>query len=96
VRSCAALEGLALFYRVTLGIEQLLGKKIERLHVVGGGSVTCYNQLRQRFRFPSSPARVNAALGNLLVQAIAQGHLPSLAAALSGAIRSTTTVKRND
>ncbi len=80
-----ALEGLALLYRRTLGqIEQLIGKKIERLHIVGGGS---RNDLLNQFtanalQIPVLAGPVEAtAAGNVLVQAIALGHLPSLAAA---------------
>jgi rhamnulokinase len=79
------LESLALFYRVTLRqLEKLIGKKIERLHVVGGGSK---NMLLNQFTANALQIPVVAgpgectALGNVLVQAIAQGHLPSLAAA---------------
>jgi rhamnulokinase len=80
-----ALESLALFYRVTLRqLEQLVGKRIERLHIVGGGS---RNMLLNQFTANALQIPVIAgpsectALGNVLVQAIAQGHLPSLAAA---------------
>jgi rhamnulokinase len=80
-----ALESLALFYQVTLRqLERLIGKRIERLHVVGGGSK---NMLLNQFTANALQIPVIAgpsectALGNVLVQAIAQGHLPSLAAA---------------
>lgn len=80
-----ALESLALFYRVTLRqLEKLGGKKIERLHIVGGGS---RNMLLNQFTANALQIPVIAgpgectALGNVLVQAIAQGHLSSLAAA---------------
>src|SRR5207247_3105243 len=80
-----ALESLALLYRRTLRqIEQLVGKKIERLHVVGGGSK---NELLNQFtanalQIPvlAGPAEATAA-GNVLVQAITLDHLPSLTAA---------------
>jgi len=79
------LESLALFYRFTLGqLEKLTGKKIERLHIVGGGS---QNMLLNQFASNSLGLPIVAgptectALGNVLVQAIAHGHLPSLAAA---------------
>lgn len=83
VRCC--LESLALFYRVTLGqLESLIGRKVRTLHIVGGGS---RNRLLNQFaanalQIPvlAGPAECTA-LGNTLVQAIAQGHLPSLAAA---------------
>lgn len=80
-----ALESLALLYRHTLKqIEQLLGRRIDRLHVVGGGS---QNELLNQFtanalQIPVLAGPVEAtAAGNVLVQAIALGHLPSLAAA---------------
>jgi rhamnulokinase len=80
-----ALESLALFYRVTLQqLEAIIGKKIERLHIVGGGS---QNTLLNQFAANALQIPVIAgptectALGNVLVQAIALGHLPSLHAA---------------
>ena len=80
-----ALESLALLYRRTLRqIEQLVGQKIERLHIVGGGSKnTLLNQLAaDALQIPVLTGPVEAtAAGNILVQAIALGHLPSLAAA---------------
>ena len=80
-----ALESLALFYRITLRqLEAVIGKKIERLHIVGGGS---QNTLLNQFAANSLQIPVIAgptectALGNVLVQAITLGHLQSLAAA---------------
>ena len=80
-----ALESLALLYRRTLRqLEQLLGKKFDRLHIVGGGSRnTLLNQLTANaLQIPvvAGPAEATA-LGNVAVQALALGHLPSLAAA---------------
>jgi rhamnulokinase len=78
-------ESLALFYRVTLRkLEKLTGKKIEQLHIVGGGSqATTLNQCAANaLKLPvlAGPTECTA-LGNILVQAIALGHLPSHAAA---------------
>lgn len=80
-----ALETLALFYRITLKqLETLTGKRIEKLHIVGGGS---QNMLLNQFAADSLKLPVIVgptectALGNVLVQAIALGHVPSLAAA---------------
>ncbi len=78
-------ESLALFYRVTLRrTERLIGKKIERLHIVGGGSKdTTLNQFTANaLKIPvlAGPTEC-AALGNILVQAIALGHLESHEAA---------------
>jgi rhamnulokinase len=78
-------ESLALLYRRTLSqVEQLIGRRIERLHVVGGGSK---NSLLNQFTANAlgipvlaGPAEATAT-GNVLVQAITLGHLPSLAAA---------------
>jgi rhamnulokinase len=78
------LESLALLYRVTLEeIEQLTGRTIARLHVVGGGS---QNALLNQFASNALQRRVVAgpaeatAIGNLLIQAIALGDLDSLPA----------------
>ena len=78
-------ESLALFYRVVVRrLERLTGKKIERLHIVGGGSkdVMLNQCAANALKIPVivGPAECTA-LGNLLVQAIALGHLPSLDAA---------------
>ena len=80
-----ALESLALQYRKTLQeLEQLTGERIEQLHIVGGGS---QNRLLNQFTANATGAPVIAgpveatALGNVIVQAIASGELPSLAAA---------------
>jgi rhamnulokinase len=78
-------ESLALFYRITLRkLEKLTGKKIEQLHIVGGGSqATTLNQCAANaLKIPvlAGPTECTA-LGNILVQAIALGHLPSLPAA---------------
>lgn len=79
------LESLALLYRRTLRqIEQLIGQKIERLHIVGGGSK---NDLLNQFtanalQIPVLTGPVEAtAAGNVLIQAITLGHLRSLQAA---------------
>ncbi len=80
-----ALESLALFYRVTLRqLEGIIGKRIKQLHIVGGGS---QNMLLNQFAANALQIPVIAgptectALGNILIQAIALGHLPSLKAA---------------
>ncbi|PYM12017.1 MAG: rhamnulokinase [Verrucomicrobia bacterium] len=76
------LESLALLYRKTLQeIENVTGRKIERLHIVGGGT---RNSLLNHFTANAlqipvviGPAEATAA-GNVLVQAMALGHVPSL------------------
>ena len=80
-----ALESLALFYRVVLRqLETLVGRRIERLNVVGGGSRnTLLNQFTANaLQIPVMAGPIEStALGNILVQAMTLGHLPSLAAA---------------
>lgn len=79
------LESLALLYRRTLQqIETITGKQFSRLHIVGGGS---RNELLNQFAANSlqrpvlaGPVEATAA-GNILIQAITLGDLPSLAAA---------------
>lgn len=78
-----ALESLALCYRVVLeGLEAVLGRKVETLHIVGGGS---QNRLLNQFTadalgIPVVAGPVEAtALGNVMVQAIADGELADVA-----------------
>ncbi len=77
-----ALESLALKYRRVLReLEHLLGRKLEVIHVVGGGS---QNQLLNQFTADATAKPVVAgpveatALGNILVQALGRGRLASL------------------
>src|SRR4029079_11474207 len=83
VRTC--LESLALTYRRTLeGMEDVLGRKINTIHIVGGGT---QNQLLNQMTADACGRAVVAgpveatAIGNVLVQAMATGDVPSLAAA---------------
>ena len=74
------LESLAEGYRQTLRVlEDLLGRRIEVLHIVGGGSrnaLLCqWTADACRCRVVAGPAEATA-LGNLLVQAKAMGDLP--------------------
>jgi len=78
-------ESLALFYRVVLRqIERLIGQKIERLHIVGGGSkdATLNQFTANALKIPvlAGPTEC-ATLGNILVQAMALGHVESHEAA---------------
>jgi len=76
------LESLALFYRKTLlEIEYLTGKKVERLFVLGKGSNTLSNNfIANALQVPVVVASADAsAVGNILVQALALGHISSLA-----------------
>src|ERR1043166_5378322 len=91
------LESLALLYRRTLlQLEKLIGKKLERLHIVGGG---CRNALLNQFtasalQIPVLAGPIEAtATGNILIQAITLGHLPSLEAARE-VVRASSSVAR--
>jgi rhamnulokinase len=95
VRAC--LEGLALKYRVTLeGLEDVLGRKLKVIHIVGGGS---QNELLNQMTADACARTVIAgpieatAIGNILVQAMATGEVKSLADARS-IIRRSFDVKR--
>lgn len=83
VRAC--LDSLALKYRQTLeGLQTVLGKSIDVIHIVGGGT---QNELLNQLTADACGKPVVAgpieatAIGNILVQAIATGALPSLDAA---------------
>ena len=93
------LESLALLYRRTLlQLEQLTGRRIERLHVVGGGSRNeLLNQLTaDALEIPVLAGPVEAtAAGNVLIQAIALGHIPTLVAARE-IVRNSLEMKQID
>jgi len=81
----AILESLALRYREVLeNLEALSGRRIEVIHIVGGGS---RNALLNQFVADCTGRRVIAgpseatAIGNILVQALGAGELKSLAEA---------------
>jgi rhamnulokinase len=95
VRTC--LEGLALTYRRTLeGLEDVLGRRINRVHIVGGGS---QNELLNQMTADACEREVVAgpveatAAGNVLVQAMATGDVKSLADARA-VVRASFDVKR--
>jgi rhamnulokinase len=77
------LESLALTYRRTLeGLEDILGRKISVIHIVGGG---CQNELLNQMTADAcgrpvlcGPVEATAA-GNVLTQAIATGDVKNLA-----------------
>lgn len=76
------LESLALLYGDTLAtLEQLTGRTIRQLHIVGGGSQSA---LLNQFAASATGRTVHAgpveatAIGNLLIQAIALGKIESL------------------
>lgn len=77
-----ALESLALLYRKTLqDIETMTGNRVDVLHIVGGGS---RNRLLNQWtanalnrKVVTGPIEATAA-GNILIQALAVGHLDSI------------------
>lgn len=101
IRCC--LESLAFKYRVVLeSLENLIGREIETLRVVGGGS---QNQLLCQFTANACNRQVVAgpveatALGNIMVQAIATGYLPDITAgrkAVAASVATTSYTPQND
>jgi rhamnulokinase len=78
-----ALESLALEYRwVAERLDELTGKRLETIHIIGGGA---QNTLLNQFTADATGRTVAAgpveatALGNVLVQTMAGGHLACLA-----------------
>ena len=95
VRTC--LEGLALTYCKTLdGLEDVLGKRIGVIHIVGGG---CQNDLLNQMTADACARPVLAGpveatgMGNLLTQAMATGDVKSLDE-LRAIVRASFAVKR--
>jgi rhamnulokinase len=95
VRVC--LESLALSYRRTLqGLEDILGRRIATIHIVGGGS---RNELLNQMTADACGRTVIAgpveatAIGNILVQAIGIGLIKSLTDARE-VVRNSFEVKR--
>jgi rhamnulokinase len=86
------LESLSLLYRRSLGeLEQLTGRKINRLHIVGGGTRNdllnqCAASATGR-KVITGPVEATAA-GNILIQAIAGGAVASLTEARAIVARS--------
>jgi rhamnulokinase len=77
-----ALEGVALKYRWVLErVEEMLGRRLEPLHIVGGGT---QNRLLSQLTADAIGRRVitgpveATATGNIIMQAMALGHLASL------------------
>jgi rhamnulokinase len=77
-----ALESIALKYRLVLErLEELTGKHLDPIHVIGGGSK---NKLLNQFTAASAGRTVitgpveATAIGNILMQAIGMKHLSSL------------------
>jgi rhamnulokinase len=76
------LEGLAFKYRMVLDqLREVSGKNLGKIHIIGGGS---QNELLSQFTanatgVPVVTGPVEAtAIGNLMVQAMAKGHVGSL------------------
>ena len=77
-----ALEGIALKYRWVLErVEEMLGRRLGPIHIVGGGT---QNRLLSQFTADalgrpviSGPIEATAT-GNIIVQAMAMGHIGSL------------------
>ena len=77
-----ALEGLALKYRWVLErLEEMLGYRLDPVHIIGGGT---QNRLLNQLTADATNRSVVAgpseatAIGNVLMQAVALGHFPSL------------------
>ncbi len=77
-----ALESLALKYRWVLDrLEEMLGDRLEPIHIIGGGT---QNRLLNQLTADASNRSVIAgpieatAIGNVLMQAVALGHLTSV------------------
>lgn len=77
-------ESLALLYRQNMeSLRRLTGRPLRRLHIVGGGS---QSSLLNQFAADATQCEVFAgpveatAIGNVLIQALALGHIGSLAA----------------
>lgn len=80
-----ALESLALRYRMVLGwLEQLVGRRLETIHIVGGG--TQNRELCQMTADATGRAVVAGpveatAIGNVMLQAVAAGDVADIAEA---------------
>jgi rhamnulokinase len=91
------LDSLAFRYAsVVRGIEELTGESVPGIHIVGGG---CRNDYLNQATADAAERPVMAgpaeatATGNLLLQAIASGRLPSLVEA-RGVVARTSTPRR--
>jgi rhamnulokinase len=78
----AILEGLAFKYRMVLDqLREVSGKRLEKLHIIGGGA---NNELLSQFSANATGIPVitgpteATAVGNLMVQAMAMGHVKDL------------------
>jgi rhamnulokinase len=78
------LESLAALYASTMKeLQELSGRRLRRLYIIGGG---CQNRLLCQLAADATGLTVHAgpveatAIGNILVQAMAMGELPSIQA----------------
>lgn len=92
-----ALESLALRYRMVLGLlEELVGGELKTIHIVGGGSL---NRLLCQMTADCCNRRVVAgpveatAIGNVMLQAVTDGAVSSIAEARE-AIRHSFSVQQ--
>lgn len=90
-----ALESVALKYRWVLEkLEAVTGRRLEPIHIIGGGT---QNKLLNQFTAEATGRTVIAgpveatAIGNILVQALALGHIRSVAEARAIVRRSFTS-----
>jgi rhamnulokinase len=94
-----ALESLAMRYRLVLTwLEELLGGRIETIHIVGGGSQNrqlCQATADACGRTVLAGPVEATAIGNVLVQALAAGDVGSIADARA-IVRSSFAVERFD
>lgn len=92
----AALESLALRYRMVLGfLEELVGGRIATVHIVGGGakdSLLCQMTADACNRRVIAGPVEATAIGNLMIQAVACGAFSSIAQARDS-IRSSFEVQ---
>src|SRR5438445_2259750 len=81
----AALESIALRYRMVLGfLEELIGGRIETIHIVGGGAkdaLLCQMAADATNRSVIAGPVEATAIGNLVMQAVARGAIGSIAEA---------------
>ena len=80
-----ALEGVVLKYRLVLErLEELIGKQLSRIHIIGGGTK---NKILNQFTADATGRTVitgpveATAIGNILMQAIGMNQIDSLAEA---------------
>jgi rhamnulokinase len=89
------LESLAVKYRWVLDrLEEVTGRSIREVHVVGGGSrngLLCQLTADATGRVVHAGPTEATAMGNVLVQALALGHLSGLAD-LRGVVRRSTEI----